>query len=166
MSPSALCIKVANVGTLCPPHAFHTSLYMHDQQSQKYVPRLLTNPHVLVQRSLRCAHTHVRHTLRIHTPSITCYLGNITVQERKGREGRREREERGREGGRRGERKSGEMCVLDCKSQHYHFLSYSIFPPVTNSYLSSLLPSVVTALQKILPKLKETTFSSRSLDFK
>ena len=39
--------------TLCFPS--HTSLHMHDRPAQKHVPRLLTNPHVLVQRSLRCA---------------------------------------------------------------------------------------------------------------
>ena len=37
-----------------------------DQQSQKHVPCLLTNPHVLVQRSLRC--TRGVYTLRIRTP--------------------------------------------------------------------------------------------------
>ena len=55
-----------NACTLClPSHTFHTSVHMHDRPSQKHVPCLLTNPHVLVQRSWRCA----RHTLRIRTPS-------------------------------------------------------------------------------------------------
>ena len=43
------------VHTLCPLQTFHTLLHMHDRQSQKHVPRLLTNLHVLVQRSWRCA---------------------------------------------------------------------------------------------------------------
>ena len=39
-----------------------------DQQSQKHVPRLLTNPHVLVQRSLRC--THKAYTANAYTYSF------------------------------------------------------------------------------------------------
>ena len=51
-----------------PPHTFHTSLHMHDRQSQKHMPHLLTNTHMLVQRSLRCMHE--AYTLWIHTPSM------------------------------------------------------------------------------------------------
>ena len=43
---------------------------MHGPTVSKHVPRLLTNLHMLVQRSLRCA--CARHTLRIRTPSRTC----------------------------------------------------------------------------------------------
>ena len=59
------------------PHTFHTLLHMHDRQSQKHVPRLLTNLHVLVQRSLRCAceaYTANTYTLIIIGTVLVCLL--------------------------------------------------------------------------------------------
>ena len=55
------------VCTLCPPHTFHTLLHMHDRQSQKHIPHLLTNPCVLIQRSLRCM--RAAYTLWTRRPS-------------------------------------------------------------------------------------------------
>jgi len=46
--------KLNIVGTFCPLHTFHTLLHMHGPTVSKHVPCLLTNPHVLFQRSLRC----------------------------------------------------------------------------------------------------------------
>ena len=42
------------VHTLCSLTLFTLRCTCMDRQSQKHVPRLVTNPHVLVQRSLRC----------------------------------------------------------------------------------------------------------------
>ena len=46
----------SNRNCLVSSLSFHaTSLHMHGPTVSKHVPRLLANPHVLVQRSLRCA---------------------------------------------------------------------------------------------------------------
>ena len=52
--------------TLClPSHTSHTLLHMHDRPFQKHVPRLLTNPDMLVQMSLRC--TRKAYTANMYT---------------------------------------------------------------------------------------------------
>ena len=43
------------VHTLCPHHTFHSSLHMHGPTVPK-ARATRTNPHMLVQRSLRCTH--------------------------------------------------------------------------------------------------------------
>ena len=49
-------------------------------QSQKHVPRLLTNPHVLVQRSLRCArgiHCEYVHLVILYTEKISSFTASV-----------------------------------------------------------------------------------------
>jgi len=54
------------VRVLCPPHTFHTSLHMCDRPSHAIACATATNsnPHVLVQRSMRC--TRGIHSKNVH----------------------------------------------------------------------------------------------------
>ena len=61
---------------LCPPHTFRCTCM--DQQSQIHVPCLLTNPHILVQSSLRCARkAYTANTYTYYT--LYMYLTHFTV---------------------------------------------------------------------------------------
>ena len=63
----------SNRNCLVSSLSFHaTQLHVHGPTVSKHVTRLLANPHVLVQRSLRCAHQ--AYTANTYNYNLICYL--------------------------------------------------------------------------------------------